>query len=127
MATGQNKEHGPSKVIGSISKFAGVLVGTAVATSKQIVKGMGEQSRAAPDAFGEKTAKVRRKREKKTVRKRVAKAKKKAPPDSAGKDAPSAMKVAKSGGKKKRVTSVKKKRTGRRTKGSAKAEGFKNG
>ena len=78
MATPQKGE--PSKIIGSVSKFAGTLVGTAVITGKRIIGSATPSSEGSPDKPGEKTIRAPAKRKKKAVRKaetKVPKTKKK--------------------------------------------------
>ena len=76
MATRQSQKVETPKVIGAISKFAGTLVGTAVVTSKRIVKttaSADEKSSARP---GEKTGRASAKKRKKTSVKANAKGRK---------------------------------------------------
>lgn len=65
MATPQNDE--PSNVIGSISKFAGILVGTAVVTGKRIIGSVTPPSEDSPDKPEKKTMQARSPRKKKAV------------------------------------------------------------
>ena len=71
MATLQNDE--PSNVIGSISKFAGALVGTAVVTSKRIIGSVTPPSEDPSGKPKKKTMPARSQRKKKAVRKTEAK------------------------------------------------------
>jgi len=71
MATPQNDE--PSNVIGSISKFAGTLVGTAVVTGKRIIGSVTPPSEDPSDKPKKKTMQARSQRKKKAVRKIEAK------------------------------------------------------
>jgi hypothetical protein len=76
MATRQSQKVEPPKVIGAISKFAGTLVGTAVVTSKRIVKtavSAHEKPSARP---GEKSIWASAKKRKKTSVKANAKGRK---------------------------------------------------
>jgi hypothetical protein len=67
MATPQKGE--PSKIIGSVSKFAGTLVGTAVITGKRIIGSATPSSEGSPDKPGEKTIRAPAKRKKKAFSK----------------------------------------------------------
>jgi len=71
MTTPQNDE--PSNVVGSISKFAGVLVGTAVVTGKRIIGSVTPSSKDPSDKPKKKTMQARSQRKKKAVRKTEAK------------------------------------------------------
>ena len=70
MATKQSRKVKPPKVIGAISEFAGVLVGTAVVTGKRIVK-------TAAHAGEELSSKPRKKAVRVPARKKKKVAKKK--------------------------------------------------
>lgn len=78
MATPQKGE--PSGIIGSVSKFAGTLVGTAVITGKRIIGSAKPSSEGPPDKPGKKTIRAPAQKKKKAVRKaetKVPKTKKK--------------------------------------------------
>ena len=78
MATPQKGE--PSKIIGSVSKFAGTLVGTAVITGKRIIGSATPSSEGPPDKPGKQTLRAPAKRKKKAFSKaetKVPKTKKK--------------------------------------------------
>ncbi len=78
MATPQKGE--PSKIIGSVSKFAGTLVGTAVITGKRIIGSATPSSEGSPDKPGKKTLRAPAQKKRKAVRKaetKVTKTKKK--------------------------------------------------
>ena len=80
MATPQNGEPGFSRIIGSISKLAAVLVGTAVVTGKRIIGSVRPPSEGPTDKPGKKTVHAPAKRKKKAVRKteiKIPKTKKK--------------------------------------------------
>ena len=80
MATPQNDEPEPSRIIRSISKLAGALVGTAVVTGKRIIGSVRPPSEGPSDKPGEKTVHAPAKRKKKAVRKteiKIPKTKKK--------------------------------------------------
>jgi len=80
MATPQNGEPEPSRIIGSISKLVGALVGTAVVTGKRIIGSVRPPSEGPSDKPGEKTVQAPAKRKKKAVRKteiKIPKTKKK--------------------------------------------------
>ncbi len=90
MAARQSQKVEPPKVIGAISKFAGVLVGTAVVTGKHIVKtatqaGEGssgeprEKIVLAPVRKKKKKAAVKTKAKGRKVKKKVAKKKRTGP------------------------------------------------
>ncbi|MHC4790986.1 MAG: hypothetical protein ACYS8Y_06060 [Planctomycetota bacterium] len=115
MATPQKGE--PSKIIGSVSKFAGTLVGTAVITGKRIIGSATPSSEGSPDKPGEKTIRAQAKRKKKAVRKaetKVPKTKKKKkvvkrkPTGSSGKGGASKKKRTHSPAKKKKGVTPKK-------------------
>ena len=128
MATPQNDE--PSKVIGSISKFAGTLVGTAVVTGKRIIGSAKPSSKGPPDKPGKKTIRTPAKRKKKAVSKaetKVPKTKKKKkvvkrkPTGSSDKSGASKKKRTHSPAKKKKGVTPKK--TTKRTDMDAKTSG----
>jgi len=114
MTTPQKCE--PSKVIGSISKFAGTLVGTAVVTGKRIVGSVRTSSESPLKKTEKKTVQVpvetikkvvhkpatTTKRKKKKVVKRKAKG-------LSAETAPPQGKPAQSPSKKKKLTTIKKK------------------
>jgi hypothetical protein len=78
MATPQKGE--PPKIIGSVSKFAGALVGTAVITGKRIIGSATPSSKGSPDKPGKKTIRAPAQKKKKAARKaetKVPKTKKK--------------------------------------------------
>jgi len=80
MATPQNGEPEPSRIIRSISKLAGALIGTAVITGKRIIGSVRPPSEGPSDKPGEKTVHAPAKRKKKAVRKteiKIPKTKKK--------------------------------------------------
>lgn len=80
MATPQNDEPEPSRIIRSISKLVGALVGTAVVTGKRIIGSVRPPSEGPSDKPGEKTVHAPAKRKKKAVRKtgiKIPKTKKK--------------------------------------------------
>jgi len=80
MATPQNDEPEPSRIIRSISKLAGALVGTAVVTGKRIIGSVRPPSEGPSDKPGGKTVHAPPKRKKKAVRKteiKIPKTKKK--------------------------------------------------
>jgi len=128
MATAQNGEF--LSIIGSISKFAGALVGTAVITGKRIIGEAKPPSKGSSDKPKEKNIPAQTKRKKKVVRKaetKVPKTKKKKavkrkPAGSSGKSGTSKKKPSGSPAKKKKITTRKKKTTRRKTKKIAKNE-----
>jgi hypothetical protein len=73
MATPQNGEPEPSRIIGSISKLVGALVGTAVVTGKRIIGSVRPPSEGPSDKPGEETVHAPAKRKKKAVRKKEIK------------------------------------------------------
>ena len=80
MATPQNDEPEASRIIRSISKLAGALVGTAVVTGKRIIGSVRPPSEGSSDKPGEKTVHAPAKRKMKAVRKteiKIPKTKKK--------------------------------------------------
>jgi hypothetical protein len=124
MATPQNDESEPSRIIGSISKLAGALVGTAVVAGKRIIGEVTPPSKGPSDKLGGKTMQAPAKRRKKAVRKtetKVPKTKKKKVIKRKGTGSPqksktSKMKPAPSPAKKKKGVTPKKKTTSRKTK-----------
>ena len=82
MPTPKNSKPEPLRVIGSISKLVGAMVGTAVVTGKRAIRSVRSSSEGSSDKPGEKTvhASVPTKRKKKAVRKagiKIPKTKKK--------------------------------------------------
>jgi len=76
MATRQSQKIEPPKVIGAISKFAGVLVGTAVVTGKRIVKTAAQAGEEpSPKPRKKKKAAVKTKAKGRKLKKKVAKKK----------------------------------------------------
>lgn len=133
MATLQNGKPEALRIIESISKFVGVLVGTVVVTGKQIiglVMSSGEGVSGKPVG---KTKRAPAKRKKKTAGKtetKVPKAKKKKKKvvkpkgtGSSGKSGASKKKATQSPVKKKKITTPKKKTTRHKTKKTVKNEG----
>ena len=118
MATPQNGESEPSRIIGSISKLAGALVGTAVVAGKRIIGEVTPPGKGPSDKPGGKTMQAPAKRRKKAVRKtetKVPKTKKKKVIKRKGTGSPqksktSKMKPAPSPAKKKKGVTPKKKR-----------------
>lgn len=118
MATPQKGE--PSKIIGSVSKFAGTLVGTAVITGKRIIGSATPSSEGPPDKPGKKTLRAPAQKKRKAVRKaetKVPKTKKKKkvvkrkPTGSSGKGVASKKKRTHSPAKKKKGLTPKEKTT----------------
>jgi len=107
MATPQKCE--PSKVIGSISKLAGTLVGTAVITGKRIIGSAKPPSKGLSGKPGKKTIQTPTKRKKKAVRKTEKKKSiKRKPAGSSGKSGALKKKAVRKTKKKKASTSKKK-------------------
>lgn len=77
MATRQKDKIGPSRVIGTVSKFAGTLVGTAVVTGKRIVRNVTPVSRGSSNELEEKSVQAPAKKKKKATRKKETKGRKK--------------------------------------------------
>jgi len=131
MATPQNGEPGPSRIIGSISKLVGALVGTAVVTGKRIIGSVRPPSEGPSDKPGEKTVHAPAKRKKKAVRKteiKIPKTKKKKVvkrkgTGSSGESGASKKKPTQSPAKKKKGATPKKETTRRKTKKTTKSEG----
>jgi len=113
MATPQNNE--PLKIIGSISKFAGTLVGTAVITGKRIIHSTIPPSKGQLNKSGKKTMQAPTKRKKKKVVKRKG-------TGSSSKGGVSKKKPVQSPAKKKKATTPGKKTTRHKTKKIAKSE-----
>ena len=67
MATPQNGESEPSRIIGSISKLAGALVGTAVVAGKRIIGEAAPPSKGPSDRPRGKTMQARAKRNDQTM------------------------------------------------------------
>lgn len=113
MATPQNDEF--LSIVGSISKFAGALVGTAVITGKRI---LGE---AKPPSEGS-SDKLRKKNIPAQTNTKKKKAVKRKPAGSSGKSGASKKKPARSPAKKKKIATPKKKTVKRKTKKATKNE-----
>ena len=131
MATPQNDEPEPSRIIRSISKLAGALVGTAVVTGKRIIGSVRPSSEGPSDKPGEKTVHAPAKRKKKAVRKteiKIPKTKKKKVvkrkgTGSSGESGASKKTPTQSPAKKKKDATPKKKTTRREKKKTANSEG----
>jgi hypothetical protein len=133
MATPQNSKPEPSRIIGSISKLAGVLVGTAVVTGKRIIGLVTPPSEGPLDKHRGKTVQAPAKRKKKAVRKteiKIPKTKKKKKKvvkrkgtGSSDESGASKKKPTQSPAKKKKGAKPKKKTTRRKKKKTAKSEG----
>ena len=131
MATPQNDEPEPSRIIRSISKLAGALVGTAVVTGKRIIGSVRPPSEGPSDKPGEKTVHAPAKRKKKAVRKteiKIPKTKKKKVvkrkgTGSSGESGASKKTPTQSPAKKKKEATPKKKTTRREKKKTANSEG----
>jgi hypothetical protein len=128
MATPQND--GPSRIIESISRFAGTLVGTVVLAGKQIIHLIVSPSEVPSDKLEKKTSRVRSQTKKKAVRKKKIKTpktkKKKAikrkPADSTGKGGASKKKRAQPSAIKKKAVTPGKKPTHRKANKAAKTK-----
>lgn len=131
MATPQNDEPEPSRIIRSISKLAGALVGTAVVTGKRIIGSVRPPSEGPSDKPGEKTVHAPAKKKKKAVRKteiKIPKTKKKKVvkrkgTGSSGESGASKKTPTQSPAKKKKDATPKKKTTRREKKKTANSEG----
>jgi hypothetical protein len=131
MATLQNGKPEPSRIIRSISKLAGALVGTAVVTGKRIIGSVRPPSEGPSDKPGEKTVHAPAKRKKKAVRKteiKIPKTKKKKVvkrkgTGSSGESGASKKKPTQSPATKKKGATPKKKTTRREKKKTANSEG----
>ncbi len=131
MAIPQNGEPEPSRIIRSISKLAGALVGTAVVTGKRVIRSVRSSSEGPSDKPGEKTVHAPAKRKKKAVRKtgiKIPKTKKKKVvkrkgTGSSGESGASKKTPTQSPAKKKKGATRKKKTTRRKTKMTVKSEG----
>lgn len=131
MATPQNGEPEPSRIIRSISKLTGALVGTAVITGKRIIGSVRPPSEGPSDKPGEKPVHAPAKRKKKAVRKtgiKIPKTKKKKVlkgkgTGSSGESGASKKKPTQSPATKKKVAAPKKKTTRHEKKDTAKSEG----
>ncbi len=131
MAIPQNGEPEPSRIIRSISKLTGALVGTAVITGKRIIGSIRPPSEGPSDKPGEKPVHTPAKRKKKAVRKtgtKIPKTKKKKVvkrkgTGPSGESGASKKKPTQSPATKKKVATPKKKTTRREKKKTAKSEG----
>jgi hypothetical protein len=133
MATPQNGKPEPSRIIGSISKLVGALVGTAVVTGKRVIGSVTPPSEGPSDKPGEKTMQAPAKRKKKAVRKteiKIPKTKKKKKKkvkrkgtSSSGESGASKKTPTQSPAKKKKEPTPKKKTTRREKKKTANSEG----
>ena len=134
MATPQNDEPEPSRIIRSISKLAGALVGTAVVTGKRIIGSVRPPSEGPSDKPGGKTVHAPPKRKKKAVRKteiKIPKTKKKKVvkrkgTGSSGESGASKKTPTQSPAKKKKDATPKKKTTRRVKKKTANSKGSSN-
>ncbi len=130
MATPQNGKPEPSRIIRSISKVAGALIGTVVITGKRIIGSVRPPSEGPSDKPGEKTVHAPAKRKKKAVRKteiRIPKTKKKKVvkrkgTGSSGESGASKKKPTQSPATKKRGATPKKESTRHKTKKTTKSE-----
>ncbi len=131
MATPQNGKPEPSRIIRSISKLAGALIGTAVVTGKRIIGSVRPLIEGPSDKPGKKTVHAPAKRKKKAVRKteiKIPKTKKKKVvkrkgTGSSGESGASKKKPTQSPATKKKGATPKKKTTRREKKKTAKSEG----
>jgi hypothetical protein len=131
MVTPQNGEPEPSRIIRSISKLAGALVGTAVVTGKRIIGSVRPPSEGSSDKPGEKTVHAPAKRKKKAVRKtgiKIPKTKKKEVvkrkgTGSSGESGASKKTPTQSPATKKKGATPKKETTRHKTKKTANSEG----
>jgi hypothetical protein len=131
MATPQNGEPGPSKIIGCISKSTGALLGTAVVTVKRIIGSVAPTSKGSSDKHRRKTMRAPAKRKKKAIRKtetKVPKTKKKKVvkrkgTGPSGQSGASKKKATQSPAKKEKGATLQKKTTRRKTKKTEKNEG----
>ena len=136
MATPQNDEPEPSRIIRSISKLAGALVGTAVVTGKRIIGSVRPPSEGPSDKPGEKTVHAPAKRKKKAVRKteiKIPKTKKKKKKEvkrkgtgSSGESGASKKTPTQSPAKKKKDATPREKTTRRVKKKTANSKGSSN-
>ena len=108
MATRQNDELGPSKIIGAISRLAGALVGTAVLTGRRIIKSTPPGGGSSTDKLKEKSARAPAKEKKK-----IAKRKGTRPAQKSG---ISKAKTAQAPAKRKKKAASKKKKKGPKAK-----------
>ena len=131
MATPHKDEPEPSRIIRSISKLAGALVGTAVVTGKRIIGSGYPPSEGPSDELGEKTVHPPAKRKMKAVRKteiKIPKTKKKKVvkrkgTGSSGESGASEKTPTQSPAKKKKDATPKKKTIRREKKKTANSEG----
>ena len=134
MATPHKDEPEPSRIIRSISKLAGALVGTAVVTGKRIIGSVRPPSEGPSDKPGEKTVHAPAKKKKKAVRKteiKIPKTKKKKVvkrkgTGSSGESGASKKTPTQSPAKKKKDATPKKKTTRREKKKTANSKGSSN-
>ena len=76
MATRQNDELKPSKIVGAISKRAGVLVGTVVVTGKRIIGNVTTASGSSSNNPAGKSVQAPAKKKKKATRRKKTKGQK---------------------------------------------------
>ncbi|MHC4123325.1 MAG: hypothetical protein ACYSSI_07110 [Planctomycetota bacterium] len=118
MATPRNGE--PLRIIGSISKFAGTLVGNAVITGKRIIHSTISSGERPSDKPEEKTSPAQSQRKKKAVRKtKKKKVVRRKSTGSSDKGGASKKKSIQSPAKKKKGATHRKKKTRRKTKKTA--------
>ena len=131
MATPQNSEPEPSRIIRSISRLAGSLVGTAVVTGRRIIGSVRLPCEGPSDKPREETVHAPAKRKKKAVRKteiKIPKTKKKKGvkrkgTGSYGESGASKKTPTQSPAEKKKEATLKKKTTRREKKKTANSEG----
>ena len=131
MATPQNSKPELSRIIGSISKLVGGLVGTAVVTGKRVIGSVTPPSKGPSDKPGGKTVQAPAKRKKKAVRKtetkipitKKKKVVKRKGAGSSGESGVSKKKPTQSPATKKKDATPKKKKTRRKTKKTTKSKG----
>lgn len=76
MATGQDDEFEPSKIIGAISRLAGALVGSAVLAGRRVIISVTTVGRSSSDKLEEKSARAPAKRKKRATPRKKTKGRK---------------------------------------------------
>jgi len=130
MATPQKGKPKPSRIVGSVSRFAGTLVGTAVVAGKRIISSAVSPSKGQSGRHEGKTMRAPATQKKKAVRKteiKVPKTKKKKvakrkTTGSSGKSVAPKKGPTQSPAKRRKIATAGKKTTRRKTKKTAKSE-----
>jgi hypothetical protein len=116
MATRQNNELDPSKIIGAISRLTGALVGTAVFAGRKVIISVAPVGRNSSGKLKEKTGRAPAKRKKKATHKKKKKIAKRKGTSPARKSGISKAKSTQAPAKRKKKATRKKKKKGPKAK-----------